>query len=163
MAIQSFPAYLVGTHVSGAVVVGCTVASTGVVTPGSGGVDLAATGFVDDMTITRTRTLSQVQPINSLLDNFVPLASGFTMTLSEIRHGDGSSALNTITQAYTYVEVTFNVTPPGGSASYTEAVIGVIESTEMAYVAEKCVITMTVRPIGLASYGGAYSATPFGS
>jgi len=164
MSILAFPQYLVGTHVSGCIVTGCTVSNAGVVTPatGSGNTgNLATSGTVDEVTFEKMRTTAQIQPINSVLDNFVPLASGFTCEVGEIRLGDGTSLLDAIAANFTYAEVILNITPPGGTASWTDAVIGVIERVQKGYVAEKNGIIMSLKPIGIATYTGAYSATPY--
>jgi hypothetical protein len=164
MAIQAFPPYLVGPNLSGCIITGATLGVTGIITLATGAGNtgnLATTGVMDDVSFEKTRSLAQIQPINAVLDNFVPIAAGFTCNVGEIRKADGTSILDAISSNFTYAQVIVNTTPPGGTASYTDAIIGVIESVRKDYVQEKNGIVMVLRPIGIVTYSGTYTTTPY--
>lgn len=156
------PAYLIGKGLSNAIVTGYTATvSGGTVTyaPSTDTFDISTLGFCDVIEIERSRSLAQIQPVNSGIDNFVPLTASFTATVNEIRRADGGSSLEVIGAGYDYIGVTTKV-KAAGAVTFVITLIGVIETLRNGGIdVEKNLSSMTIRPIGYSVLSGTGSLT----
>ena len=152
MSIQ-IPSFMVGKNVS---LFGCTpqgVGTGGVLVPQTA-FDMHSLGVLDDATWEGDPGLVSIMPTDAAINNYVPTAEDFTITLGEIIKSDGSSQTLLTAFGFNYMRVQWVVTPPWGSGGFTFAAIGVIGPSRTGVTTGKNASQITLRPCGILPYYG---------